>query len=102
MTWDHNHQSPVDHLSRGCVAPETQVWANLRAIHIFWVPKIIELGIWLMEVFSINLFLSPPSSPEESRTGPVSSPTEVRAGALQGADGLGQLPQRAHHTANVP
>ena len=72
------------------------------AICIFEILEIAELGIWPMGVASVNPLLSPPPPSEEriQDAGPVSSPTGVRVGALQGADVPGQLPQRAHCTAD--
>lgn len=99
-----NHQRPVDYLSRHRGAPETQIWADLRAIYIFEILEVAGLGIWLVKVLSVNPFFSllPPSEESRSQSGLVISPAEVRPGALQGADSSGQLPWRAHHTANAP
>lgn len=53
-----------------------------------------------MEVLSINTFFLPATYLGRIQDyGPVSSPTEVRAGALQGADSSGQVPQRTHYSA---
>lgn len=64
----HNYQPLMDYLSRGCGAPETQIWADLRAIYIFEVLEVAGLGIWLVKVLSINPFLSLLPPLEESRT----------------------------------
>lgn len=65
---DRNQQPLMYYLSRGCGAPETQIWADLRTIYIFEILEVAGLGIWLAKVLSIDPFLSllPPS--EESRT----------------------------------
>lgn len=101
MTQDHNHQPLVDHLSRG-VAPETQVWVDFRAIHIFQIPEIMGLGIQLKRCSTSTLSFPATTHRRIRDSGPVSSPIEVTARALQGADGPGQLPQRVYYTANVP
>lgn len=79
----------------------SQGW--LKGRKYFWDLWNAGLGVWLVEVLNINLFpCPPPFIPRRIReAGPVNSPTEVRAGALQGADSLGQLLQRAPYTANV-
>lgn len=58
----------MGHQSRGCRAPEIQIWADIGAIRNFENPEISGLGIWLMEVVSINPHLSMPPPSEDSRT----------------------------------
>jgi hypothetical protein len=89
----------MSHINRDYRAHESQVWADIRAISKFEIPEITGLGDWLTVVLSTNSFLFPPPfTPRRIQdSGPVNSPTEVRARALQGADGLGQLSQRAHY-----
>ena len=81
-------------------APETQVWADLRAIHIFQIPEIIRLGIWLMRCTASTMSFPAATPRRIQNSGPVHSPTEVRA--LQGADGLGRLTQRGTYTTVLP
>lgn len=101
MIQDHNCLPYMDHLSRDCGTPETQLWADFRAICIFGIPEITGLGIWLMEVPSINTFLSLPPTLEESSTVVQLAPQQRSELELSKVL-IGQVPQRTHYSANAP